>query len=395
MKKIMVLGAGFPQVRLLAASGQLGYRTVVCSIPGDYPGFQQADEIAYADISNPQEVLNAAVRYAVDGIATCCLDTGIRALGYACEKLGFTGLSAHAADCSADKWLMKQAFLHAGVNTARCYRVTCKEVLEEAVDKLGLPVVLKAVDLQGSKGIYICRTKAEAMKKYEEVLKLTRQKFCIVEEYIDGYELGAQAFIYHGEIVFVLPHGDDTYQGYTAIPIGHYIPIDSSARVTASVIEESEKAIRAVGLDNCAVNIDLIERGGKVYVVEVTGRAGATCLPESVSIYYGVDYYKMIAAMAVGDDPLVLFHARNGGNTANASRMLLSEQTGTVKDIVCPVVMDEEICELSLNVKKGDLVHKFMSAKDRIGQVVVKGHSYESCKQKLDTVCGQIRLELE
>ena len=68
MKKLMVLGAGAPQVCLLEAAKRLGYRTVVCSIPGDYPGFSHADEIAYYDISSPEQVLKAALEFHAEKI---------------------------------------------------------------------------------------------------------------------------------------------------------------------------------------------------------------------------------------------------------------------------------------------------------------------------------------
>lgn len=395
MKKLMVLGASFPQAQLLKAAKELGYQTIVCSIPGDYPGFALADEIAYADISDPEAVLEAAKKFGAAGIATCCLDTGVRALGYACERLGFPGLSEQAAIRSADKWQMKNAFMDAGVNTALCYRITDDSSLEDALKTLTLPVVVKAVDLQGSKGVYICRTAQAARECFSLAMSLTRQDFCIVEEYIEGNELGSQAFVYQGEIVFVLPHGDNTYMSKTAVPIGHYVPIDAPQSVIDSAVAESEKAIRALGLDNCAVNIDLIEKDGKVYVIELTGRAGATCLPELVSIYYGLDYYKMIAAMAMGDDPLAIFRAREGKNVANASRMLLSEQSGIVKRIENPVVMDEHIYDLSLIIQEGDAINKFTNAKDRIGQVIVSGSSLEGCLARIDEILSQIKIEVE
>ena len=276
MKKLMVLGAGAPQVCLIEAAKRRGYRTVVCSIPGNYPGFAHADETAYYDISDPEQVLAAAREFRVDGIATCCLDTGVRALGYACEKLGFPGLSEEAAVRSADKWQMKKAFAAAGVNTARFIQIESREALDAAVDELGLPVVVKAVDLQGSKGVYICRSREEAAAAFEGAMALTRRGYLIVEEFISGNELGAQAFVYQGEILFILPHGDNTYMSKTAVPIGHYVPLDAPDAVLEAAKIESEKAIRAIGLDNCAVNIDLLERDGKVYLIELTGRAGAT-----------------------------------------------------------------------------------------------------------------------
>jgi biotin carboxylase len=395
MAKLMVLGAGFPQTKLLTTAKRLGYETVVCSIPGDYPGFQYADEISYTDISDPEAVLQAAKALNVGGIATCCLDTGIRALGYACERLGLPGLSEAAAICSADKWQMKTAFMNAGVNTARCCQIENKAALDDALQRLNLPLVVKAVDLQGSKGVYICRTLEQVYDSYQLVLGLTRQSYCIIEEYIEGNELGAQAFVYQGEILFVLPHGDNTYMSKTAVPIGHYVPIDADASVVDAAIQQSKKAILALGLDNCAVNIDLIEKDGKVYVIELTGRAGATCLPELVSIYYGLDYYAMIATMAMGGDPRILFNAREGKQVANASRMLLSERSGVVKAIHNDVVMDEHIYDLSLIIKPGDTINRFTNAKDRLGQVIVSGDTLEQCLQRVDQVLTQIKIEVE
>ena len=334
MKKLMVLGASAPQVQLINAAKGLGYITAVCSIPGNYPGFAVADEAIYADISSPEAVLDAAVKFHVDGIATCCLDTGVRALGYACERLGLPGLSEQAAVCCADKWRMKNAFQAAGVNTARFRRVTDEASLTAALDQLQLPLILKAVDLQGSRGVFICRDEGAARENFQRVMAETKQDYCIIEEFIEGTELGAQAFVYRGRVLFVLPHGDDTYMAGAAVPVGHYVPIDASQTVVEAAEAEVIKAIAAIGLDNCAVNVDLIEKDGKIYVIELTGRAGATCLPETVGIYYGLNYYEMIAAMAVGDDPEALFAKRTDGHVANASRMLLSEKAGVVKAIV-------------------------------------------------------------
>ena len=396
MKTLMVLGAGFPQAQLLNAAREMGYRTVVCSTPGNYPGFDCADEISYADISDPEAVLEAAREFHADGIATCCLDTGVRALGYACEKLGFPGLSEQAAIRSADKWQMKKAFLDAGVNTARFRQVTDRRGLEDTLDEISLPVVVKAVDQQGSKGVFICRTREAARAAFDEAMDITRKDYLIVEKYIEGHELGAQAFVYKGEIVFVLPHGDNTYMSRTAVPIGHFVPIDAGPDMVDAAVEQSKKAIRAIGLDNCAVNIDLIERDGIIYLIELTGRAGATCLVELVSLWYGVDYFKMIAAMAMGDDPLAIFNARSGRHTANASRMLLSEKSGVIRRIDAgDIARDEHVYDLSFVVKEGDAVQRFTNAKDRLGQLIVTGTDEADCLRRIDDILARLKIEVE
>ena len=396
MAKLMVLGAGFPQVKLMEAARELGYETVVASIPGNYPGFDTADQIEYADISKPEEVLEAARRQKIDGIATCCLDTGIRSLGYVCEEMGLPGLSKRAALLCNDKKLMKDAFAAHNVNTAAFFYIRSREDLQQSLQKLGFPVVLKAVDLQGSNGVYICHEEAELEEAYEAVGRLSRADYCILEEYLTGYELGAQAFVYHGKILFILPHGDNTYMSRTAIPIGHYVPLEISEELQKAVVTECEKAIRALELDNCAVNIDLIEKDGKIYLIELTGRAGATALPELVSIYYGLDYYKMIAILAMGGDAEQFFAGREDRHVANASRMLLSEQDGVIRKLSFDFdpEADEDIYDFSFIVKEGDTVSRFTTARDRIGQVIVKGRTYEACEEKIQRILSGIHITL-
>ena len=81
MKKLMILGASYSQLPLYEAARKLGAATVAASTPGDWPGFAVADESVYADITNPEAILKVAQEKGIDGIATCCLDAGVRALG--------------------------------------------------------------------------------------------------------------------------------------------------------------------------------------------------------------------------------------------------------------------------------------------------------------------------
>ena len=121
-KKIMILGAGRGQIGLIKAARRLGYHTIATSIAGDYPGFKLADEICIADIASPEEVYKAAAEQNVDGIATACMDVGLKALSYSCQQLGLTGLSQQAAQISNDKRIMKEFF-----SSPRCFNCSLLE----------------------------------------------------------------------------------------------------------------------------------------------------------------------------------------------------------------------------------------------------------------------------
>lgn len=395
MKRLMILGAGRGQVDLIKAAKKYGYETVVTSIMGNYPGFDYADIKCFADITNPNEVLRVAKEYNIDGIATACLDTGISALGYVCDELNLPGLSYASSQMCGDKLLMKNAFIEHGVSTAKYKKITSKEQLVNITDELNLPLIVKAVDLQGSRGINIVNTEEELIDCYENTMSESNKDFCIIEEFIEGYEFGAQAFVVDNKVLYVLPCGDITYLGKTKIPVGHYSPLELDDNKLEQINESVTKAIEAIGLNNCAVNVDMILKDDKIYLIELTGRVGANCLPELSSIYFGIDVYKLIVDTAMGIDVTDYFNNNRKDPTFGYAKMMLSEQTGKLKEIINNNEDNKDIYNITHFVKPGDEIRKFTNSRDCIGQIVVKGDSLKYCEKLIENVEAKINYCLE
>lgn len=395
MKRLMILGAGRGQVDLIKAAKKYGYETIVTGIEGNYPGFKYADVKCYADISNPEEVLKAAKYHKIDGIATACLDTGISAIGYVCDELNLPGLTYKSSQLCGDKLLMKNAFMEHGVNTAKYKKITSKDQLDNITDELNLPLIIKAVDLQGSRGINIVNTKEELIACYENTMSESNKDFCIIEEFIEGYEFGAQAFVVNNKVLYILPCGDITYLGKTKIPIGHYAPLELDNVKMQQVYDGVTGAIRALGLNNCAVNVDMILKDDTIYLIELTGRIGANCLPELSSIYYGLDVYKLIIDTAMGIDVTEYFNDNKKAPTFGYAKMLISEKSGKLSRIVNNNKESEDIYEITHFVVPGDEIRKFSNSRDCIGQIVVKGKSLEYCKNLIDKTESKIKFVLD
>ena len=390
-KKLMILGASYSQLPLYEAAKKLGISTVAVSTPGDWPGFQVADESSYTDISDPQAVCEAAKKLKADGIATCCLDTGVRALGYTCEKLGLTGPGARAADISSNKYKMKEAFMKGGVSCARHICIHSEEDLQKALDQLDFPVVVKAVDLMGSRGIFRCNTREEAVFYYGKTMEATGQDYCLAEEFIEGQILGCEAMIKDGELVYCLPNNIAAFQSHVPTPVGHSVPY-RKPELEPEICRQVKLAIEAVGLDNCPVNCDLICKDDRIYVIEITGRAGATCLPEMVGLYYGINYYEAIVRLAMGMDVRFMFR-KDAPHRANLSKILTSDRDGTVKAIHNDNPEAEDIIDLSFNIEPGEQVHRYTNGRDRIGQIILTGDSLYGCEARLQEILSKINIE--
>ncbi len=391
MKKLMIMGAGIYQVPLIKKAHEMGIYTIAVSIPGNYPGFAYADEVLYIDTVDYESVTAAAKEKGIDGIMTTGTDVAVITIGKVCDELGLRGLSFEAAKVASNKIRMKEKYEEYGVRTARFREVSFDDDLAEKTAGLNFPLIFKSVDSSGSRGIVRVDTPDAFEATREIVRQNTHFDHFIIEEFIEGKEFGAQAYVQDGKVEFILPHGDYVFQGDTGVPIGHFAPYDVSEEVLADARVQLERAIAAMGLDNCAINADFILKDDKTYVLEIGGRCGATCLAELVSIYYGWNYYEKMIRAALGEK----VDFPEGQATPNASMLLRSDKDGVITSIVNNNVPDPDICEIQFDYGIGDTVKKFHVGPHRIGHVVTKGATLKAAVDKLNEALDKITITVE
>lgn len=393
MKKIMILGAGIYQVPLIQRAKKLGIYAIVVSIPGNYPGFALADKIYYENTTDWEAILKIAREEKIDGIVTAGTDVAVITIGKVCDEMGLCGLSYEGAQVATNKLKMKEVYELHDVRTAKYRKIAFDDPqMYEKIDELTLPVIFKAVDSSGSRGITRTNTKEEFAEAIALAKKYTRQDYFIVEEFIEGEEFGAQAFVYNGKVQFILPHGDYVYQGDTGVPIGHFAPYNLSPEIIVDAKHQLEMAIEAMGLDNCAINADFILKDNQTYVLEIGGRSGATCLAELTSIYYGFDYYEKILLAALGEKDLSF---ESDLAVPNASHLLMSGRDGVIKSITNENEPNPDIYEIQFDYGVGEKVSKFRIGPHRIGHVVTKGKTLEASVELLKEAMDKIHIEVE
>jgi len=236
-------------------------------------------------------------------------------------------------------------------------------------------VVIKATDSSGSRGISVVREASGLNEAFALAQSVSRQGTVVVEEFIQGEEFGAQAFVRDGEVQFILPHGDYVFKGDTGVPVGHFAPYALAPAVIADCELQLTRAIKSAGLWTCAINADFILRDDKVYVIEIGARSGATCLAELTSIYYGIDYYEQIIRAALGE--ATDFTPR--ASTPNASMLLYSTRAGVIQ----------------FDYGVGDKVRAFRVGPDRIGHVITRADTLDQAVAALHSTLDNIRVEVE
>lgn len=373
MKTIMIIGGGYYQLPLIKKSVELGYNTIVCGIAGNYPGYKFASKWVDVDTFDKDAILKVAREEKINGIVLCGSDACMPTIGYVCDQMNLLGPSEQATINASNKAVMKECFKKYGVRTAQYKKIYTIEQAEAFAQEYNYSVVLKVVDASGSKGITIVKTLDELRAQYPIVTKETKKDYIIIEEFISGEEFGAQAFVRNGKLTFVMPHGDMVFHSATDVPIGHYAPYERETELIGDITEQLQKCVDALGINNTAINADFILSKGKVYVLEIGARAGATCLPELVSLYYDIDYYEYLLNQCVGEPVQTEFIKKN----ATVVETLVSTKTGIVDNIKIEKLPKEVVaCEIYPQI--GDEVRSFRNAYDRIGILIMKGNSIQT-----------------
>ncbi|MGI6094891.1 MAG: ATP-grasp domain-containing protein [Lachnospiraceae bacterium] len=370
MKKLMILGAGIYQVPLILQAKKMGLFTIVVSIDGNYPGFALADRVYKLNTRDLDAVLQAAQREEIDGICTSGTDVAVRTIGYVCQKMGLSGISQRAAEIVTDKRAMKEAFAAHEVSTAAFRTAYSLEEARAAAEALGFPVVLKVVDSSGSRGILRVDHRDELADSYDEVRSYTQKPYILVEQCIEALEIGVDGFVQDGKVELLLPHDKFVYQVNGAtVPVGHHFPFRGSQALLDEIRIQMERAVKAVGADHCPVNADVFVKGDKVWIIEMGGRSGATCIPELISMHCGFNYYEKMIRAALGETVSFVTQPLR----PCMAKLIFSNQDGVITRVDTEILKElhRQGVTAQIDYEPGSKVCHLHNGTDRIGHVIV------------------------
>ena len=393
MKRLLILGAGIYQVPLIQKVREMGLEALVASYAGNYPGFAEADRSFSVDTTDAEGILAIARSEHVDGIMTTGTDVAVKSIGRVCDAMGLPGISEGAALLLTDKARMKQAFAKGGVNTSPFRVVQSEGEALEAAAAIGYPVMVKACDVSGSRGVTKVDEPDALPAAYASSMAATHADHVVVEGFVPGMEIGVDGFVSGGELVLFAPHHKFVRRtGAVTIPEGHAFPIDADEALLGRIRTQLERVVVATGMDSCAVNGDfMVAPDGEVYVLEAGGRCGATCIPELISTYLGIDYYEQMIRAALGETADFVPRAER----PCMAKLLFSDVSGTVRAIDGAGLAEVERrfdASVGLDVAVGDKIHAVHDGTDRFGQVIMATDDEASRNEALKSVSSCIEV---
>ena len=241
------------------------------------------------DFNNLSKTISFIKRNKINFLYISQSDVGLKSIGKINNLLNLPGIDFSNAERLTNKFSIRKILKDNGFFQPLFFLYKKSFNKKLLNDKNYL---LKPVDSSGSRGIFDLSKKSVFTKLFKKSLSFSKQKKLIIEEKIEGIEFGAQTFSVNGSCSFVVLHEDIMSKINPKIPAGHIMPFKIFSKKKILEIENKiKKAINILGVKNGPCNVDCIYTKKKeLFILEVSPRLGATCLPEMLKIYTGIDW---------------------------------------------------------------------------------------------------------
>lgn len=389
-----MIGAGFLQTFVIKRAKDLGYRVICVDGNPEAPGFAYADDYAVINIVNAEDCLRYAAAQTIDGVMTAATDFGVVTTAYIARELSLPGLNLEAARLVKNKYCVRKKLYEARADDAElAYEITNEEQADAIKNRLSYPVMVKPCDGSGSRGAVRVDIPEELVSACNLAMANSLSQKALVEKFITGEEYGVESFVYDGQVTVLAI----MKKWMTAAPfyaeLGHALPSGLNYSMERRIRTAAETAIRSLGLDFGAVNMDLlITQEGDIHIIDIGARMGGNLIgSDIVPLGTGIDYMGNLIRAAVGD---AVVNTPIKCPECVATRLLTLDQ-GMV--ITLPDFSALEKCygvKICHHLQIGDEIHTYRTNLDGCGYVVAAGDDVRDAVIRAEKVLAEINTRI-
>ena len=390
MKRLLILGGAEFQIPLVKKAKSMGYYVGIVDINENSPASKYADINFKASLKNKEEVLEVAKKFQPNGITVGMVDVAVPTCAYVTNRLNLPGIDETTAKKATDKYEMIKAFEKDDVPHPWFIYVSKEEIKTKEINP-EFPVIVKPIDMAGSRGIYLVHNVDELM---DVLSKASDRGDVIIEEYMDGPEVSVELVVKNG-IPHVIQITDKTTSGAPHFAeTGHLQPSQLPSDILDKIKDVACRAAISLELKNSLghAEIKVTSKGPKM--VEIGARAGGDGIAEQlIELSTGVSFSEIAIQIAMGDE-IVIPNTRK--NKSSCIRFILSHK-GILKS-VDGVEQAENIRNIEGIKMYGIIGQEYQDMIDnsgRIGYVIACAENAKLARNACDAAIEQIKVVYE
>ena len=383
--RLLVLGAGPAQLGLLEAARARGLWLAVVDRDPAAPGFHFADRRCILSTEDEPGIERLADALGIDGLISPGTDWPVGVAARIAERLGLPHpITPATAVAATNKLRQRERLAEAGVPQPRSWVVGA----EDALPAMTGPVVVKAPDRQGQKGLTLVDDPRHLPGAVAAARAAARNGLALVEELVDGPEVTVVGFSIAG-VFTALAVTDRITADPPAFGVALAHIFESPHAEAAAIVAAA--ATRALGIEDGPSYTQLRIGPGGPQVIEVAARLGGGHDAELVQAATGVDLNGLAIAAAL-DEPIGAPQPdrRAGG----AVTRFLVAPPGVLERVEVPEGL-EGVANVRIYREPGYLFTRLRRGADRAGAILVLGDSREEAVARAERAVESVRFHVE
>ena len=381
--RLLVLGAGPAQLGLLEAARRFDLWVAVVDRDPAAPGFRHADRRCILSTEDEPAIERLVAALDIDGLIAPGTDWPVAIAARVAERAALPHpISPQTAVLATNKLRQRERLAEAGIPQPRSWVVGS----EDGTPEVDGPVVVKAPDRQGQKGLSYVADRAGLPAAIETARGAARSGLALVEELVDGPEVTVVGFSIGGAFTALTVTDRITAPPPAfGVALAHVWP-SRAAGGEAAVVDVAARAVSALGIANGPSYTQLRVGPDGPQVIEVAARLGGGHDAELAEAVLGLDVNGLALDAALGNELVLTQHEPLVGGAV--TRFLVAPP-GMLDRVEVPA---EE--RVRIYREPGYVFMPLRRGADRAGAVFVTGSSREDAVDRAERVAAQVRFHI-
>lgn len=305
-KKLAIIGASYLQEPLVRKAKEMGIYTICFAWADGAVCADICDKFYEVSIIEKEQILEICKDEKIDGICTIASDVAAPTVAYVANNMGLAGNDYNAAVRANNKYLMREAFMQAGVPCPKYIMMTEKDLPDseklDALREVQLPLIVKPSDRSGSLGVTKVETPDSFFPAVSKAIAASFKKQAMIEEFIEGREISVEFISYKGKHYPLQITDKVTTEAPHFVELAHHQPSTLPAEMFDKIYAITKSALDALGITDGASHSEYkITKEGRIAIMEIGGRmAGDFIGSDLVLLSTGYDFVKGVIDVALG-----------------------------------------------------------------------------------------------
>lgn len=379
-KKVLILNGSHSEATVIEKAKELGYYVITSGNNPKLMGHAFADEYVPADYSDKEAILKLVKEHHIDRIISCANDFGVITAAYVAEQMGWPGHDTYEnANLLHQKDLFKAYIQKLGIRCPFSVPFADRDKAVEFAKNAEYPIIVKATDLTGGKGILRADNIEEAIVAIDNAFNRSRAKHIVIEPFIIGIQQSIDTFVINKKVVATV--SNDVY-----CPINPYLI--QSETLPAKGIELIQDELHGY-IERICEDLDLVDglftlqyilQDGKPYIIEMMRRCLGNQFLTVAGAVTGFPWEEALVRAETGMDlsglqwtqPMAKYVGHHG---------IMTTRNGAIKGYTIDPEVEKHIFKKIDMLQPGERINDFMN--ERVAYIYYK---YDDYQEIVDTV---------